>query len=489
MVRTRFAPSPTGYLHIGGARTALFNYLFAKNRGGQFVLRIEDTDQIRSTKEFSKQVISSLTWLGLLWDEGPGVEGPYGPYYQSLRKCIYQKYIDLLLEKGLAYPCFCSDEHLQKKKRESEALGIPNVYEGTCTVFDAKTVIQKKSLYEGKYVYRFRFPPKAGIVSFRDVLRGEMKIDSKLLGDFVILKSDGLPTYNFAVVIDDALMKITHVLRGDDHLTNTFRQVILYKYLGFELPEFYHISMICGADGSKLSKRHGAQSVLEFQEKGYLQEPLLNFLCLLGWTPEDFVEIMDFSTLIKKFDGKKFSKSPAIFDYDKLDFFNGQYIRSLSKEKSLNIFLPYLQDFFANFSQGKVFLQNKEILQNILEMVQNYCKTINDISKHLSMFIDELFAIDSVSISCVEEKNARSLLELSVSFLEEKDQQYFAVEILKELQLLAKQEYGIQGPQFFKPLRTAFCGKSEGIALDKLFTFFSKESLLYRLKKTLASLE
>lgn len=285
-VRTRFAPSPTGYLHIGGARTALFNYLYAKAKGGSFIIRIEDTDQERSTKESEKIILEALEWLGIKADEGPQEGGSYGPYRQSERLEIYKKYTQYLLERHLAYPCFCTDEELEAKQERSKKLGIPHVYDGKCRNLSAKEVEEK--IQKGiPYAIRFKVEPKEIVVD--DIVQGRVKFDSRLIGDFIIVKSDGFPSYNYAVVIDDYEMKITHVIRGVGHLSNTPRQILIHEALGLPLPKYAHISEIVGTDKKKLSKRRGATSVMFFKELGYLSEALVNYMALLGWYPEDAV--------------------------------------------------------------------------------------------------------------------------------------------------------------------------------------------------------
>ncbi|MCB1177725.1 MAG: glutamate--tRNA ligase, partial [Leptospiraceae bacterium] len=309
-VRTRFAPSPSGFLHVGGARTALFNYLYAKAKGGKFILRIEDTDQERSTEDSFKTIIESMKWLGLNWDEGPEIGGEYGPYKQSERLEIYKEYTEYLLKNNLAYRCFCTPEELEAKKKQSEALGIPNIYDGLHANMTEKE-IQEKLDAGIPYSIRFRVPHRTVVVD--DIIQGKVKFDTKLIGDFIIVKSDGFPSYNYAVVVDDHLMKISHIIRGVGHLSNTPRQILISEALGFPIPQLAHVSEIVGADGKKLSKRAGATSILAFKDLGYTSECFVNYMSLLGWTAEDGQEYLP-GIIEKTFDVARCSKSPSTFD-------------------------------------------------------------------------------------------------------------------------------------------------------------------------------
>jgi nondiscriminating glutamyl-tRNA synthetase len=317
-VRTRFAPSPTGYLHVGGARTALYNYLYAKKTGGKFVLRIEDTDQERSTDEALKMQVEDLKWLGLWWQEGPGHKdiaseiGDVGPYRQSARKPIYQKYAQQLLQSGKAFYCFCSDADLETKKKAAMAAGLPPHYDGTCRNIGLETAQKRLAAGESACV-RFNVgQPKDYVL--KDLIRGDVTFPSTMVGDFVILRTGGMPVYNFCCVIDDALMGITHVLRAEEHLSNTLRQMMLYESFGFGLPKFGHLSIILGPDRQKLSKRHGATSCNEYMKAGYLPEALKNFISLLGWSSPDGKEIMTEDEMIQQFSLDRFTPSAALIE-------------------------------------------------------------------------------------------------------------------------------------------------------------------------------
>ncbi len=342
-IRTRFAPSPTGFLHIGSIRTALFNYLFSKKNMGSFILRIEDTDIERSEKRFEEDIIENLEWLGLDWDEGPIKSqkyiGEYGPYRQSERKEIYKKYLEKLLEEKKAYYCFCTKEELEAKKQEQMSRGLPPRYNGKCAKLSEKEV-EKNLKQEKEYIIRFKIP--AENIELDDIIRGRVEFDTGLMGDIAIAKDLEAPLYNFVAVVDDYEMKISHVIRGEDHLSNTPKQILLQKALGFPHPKYAHLPLILGPDKSKLSKRHGVGSVLEYRKEGYLPEALINFLAFLGWNPGTEREVYSLNALIKDFSLDKVQKSGAILNFKKLDSLNGFYIRQKSLDKLTELCLPFL---------------------------------------------------------------------------------------------------------------------------------------------------
>ena len=337
-IRTRFAPSPTGFLHIGGVRTALFNYLFAKKQGGSFILRIEDTDVERSKPEFEKDILESLKWLGIIYDEGPDLRGQYGPYRQSDRLDIYEKYLKKLLEEDKAYYCFCPEEELEAQKQYQLSRGEAPKYSGKCRNLSKQEV--EKNLKEGRSsVIRLKVPDKK--IKFKDLIRGELEFNMGLVGDIVIAKNSRYPLFALAGVIDDFEMQISHVIRGEEHLSNTPKQILLQEALGFPKVEYAHLPMILGPDKSKLSKRHGATAVSDYRNQGYLPEALVNFMAFLGWNPGDEREIYSMNSLIKEFSLERVQKGGAIFNIKRLDFLNGFYIRNLSLEKLAEKCLPY----------------------------------------------------------------------------------------------------------------------------------------------------
>lgn len=330
-VRVRFAPSPTGNLHVGGARTALFNWLFARANKGRFILRVEDTDLERSTKASEEAMLRDLKWLGLDWDEGPDNGGEYGPYRQSERNDIYRTYAEQLLKSGQVYRCFCTDEELDAMRAEQEAKKLPPKYMGKWATASEEEI--EAELAKGTpFTYRFRVPENR-IITIKDLIRGEVKWNTDTLGDFVVLRSNGQPVYNFCVAVDDATMRISHVIRAEEHLPNTLRQMLIYEALGLQVPQFGHVSLILAPDRSKLSKRHGATSVGQFKEMGYLSEAMVNYLALLGWNDGTEEEIFSPQSLIEKFSIDRVTKSAAIFDNTKLGWMNGQHLRKLSEEE------------------------------------------------------------------------------------------------------------------------------------------------------------
>lgn len=344
-VRVRFAPSPTGKLHVGGARTAIFNWAFARANHGSFILRIDDTDPTRSTEENTQIILRAMRWLGLDWDEGPEVGGDFGPYAQTERAAMYREALEQLIAKGAAYPCFCTPEQLEEDRQAARARKDPfQGYQRRCRDLDPDEA--RKRIEAGEpHVWRIKVPLDRGDVVVNDAVHGQVTFAARELDDFVIFRSDGTPTYNFATVVDDAAMKITHVIRGDDHLSNTPRQVMVYEALGAPVPVFAHISMILGTDGKKLSKRHGATSVEEYRDAGYLSDAFVNYLALLGWSPDGETTIVPREALAKTFSLEHVSKNPATFDPKKLDWMNAEYINAMTDQNFANtILIPELID-------------------------------------------------------------------------------------------------------------------------------------------------
>ena len=336
--RVRIAPSPTGVLHIGTARTALFNYLFAKKYDGNFILRIEDTDKERSDAKYEKDIIDGLKWLGLEWTEGPEKDGKYGPYKQSERMPIYAKYLEKLLSEGKAYYCFCSEDELNTQKEYLRSIGQSLIYSGKCKDLSTQEVVEKLKNKE-PFIIRFKTPNRK--VKFKDLIRGDLEFDSSLIGDIAIAKSLTLPLYNFAVVVDDFEMKISHIIRGEDLLSNTPKQILIQEALGFSQPKYAHLPLILGSDKSKLSKRHGAVGLLEYKRKGYLPETMINFIAFLGWNPGTEKEIFSLKSLIKEFSLEKVQSGGAIFNIKRLEFLNAFYVRQKSVEKITEFCIPY----------------------------------------------------------------------------------------------------------------------------------------------------
>lgn len=476
-IRVRFAPSPTGPLHIGGARSALFNYLYAKQNNGDFILRMEDTDLERSTKESEENIKSSLKWLGIEWNEGIDVGGPHEPYRQTERLASYQKAVNQLMRDGYAYYCYCSEEECEAERRQLMDQGETPRYLGKCRNL---TEEQKRRLEEEgrKPVVRFRVPDHQTI-TIQDMVRGEVSFEAEGMGDYIIVKSDGIPTYNFAVVIDDAEMEVTHVIRGEEHLSNTPRQILIYNALGLKLPRFAHISLILGKDRSKMSKRHGSTSVVAYRNQGYLPEALINFLALLGWAPEGEEEIFSMARLTEIFSLDRVSKSPAIFDMEKLKWINGSYLRNIEPERLKMLALPYLQE--AGFVGQELTEEEDAWASLVIETLRNYLSCLGDIKERLEMFMGQ----------CVdfETEEARSVLlgesvpqVVNLFAAKMKEAEVLTPEAVKGILKQIRKDTGLGGSQVFMPLRVALTGQVHGPDLDKLVAILGKEVVMNRLK-------
>jgi nondiscriminating glutamyl-tRNA synthetase len=472
MTRLRFAPSPTGFVHVGNARTALFNFLHARRQEGKMVLRIEDTDVERSKKEYEENLIKDLKWLGLQWDEGPDVGGDFGPYRQSERVEIYRKYARQLVDSGHAYYCFCSPEELQKEKETAVDKDSMAGYPGKCRQLDSEE--SKKRVQAGEEAaIRFKIPKDTSIVFF-DLVREKVTFDANLLPDPVILRSTGIPAYNFSVVIDDHLMQISLVIRGEDHLSNTARQVLIYEALGFEKPKFAHLSMVMGADNTKLSKRHGSTSLLQFREQGYLPQALFNYLALLGWSPGGDTEVvLTKPQLIEKFNLKKVTKSAAIFDYQKLKWLNREHIRRLTDKELGEMMVPFMRQ--AGFD----FEENDEIIDWIgkaAKILSNYNYLLSEIAGDFKQFTTSEISQEIIG-SIKNSENASkviSILFAGISKISSPVEFEKVAEITKKIQLGT----GIKGKELYHPIRLALTGKDSGIELKDFIPLIEKGSML-----------
>ncbi len=467
MVKTRFAPSPTGYLHLGNARTAIFSYLFTRHHGGGFVLRIEDTDRERSKREYEEMLLKDLEWLGIEWDEF---------YRQSERFDIYREYVNKLLESGHAYPCFCTPEELDREREEAQRRGVAYRYSGKCRHLSPEEVEKLKR--EGKsFTIRFRVPDGRNIV-FEDLVKGHISINADDFGDFVIVRSDGSPTYNFVVVVDDALMGITHVVRGEDHIPNTPKQILIYEALGFEVPKFAHLPVILGEDRSKLSKRHGAVSVMNYREEGYLPEALFNYLCLLGWSPPGTErEIFSKEELIKLFDLKDVNSAPAVFNREKLRWMNGVYIREVvSLERLYESALPFLKRAGYDVS-------DEEYVKRVLERTRDAYDTFSEMVEKLRPFFVDDVEIPPELWSKLEDMRSYEVLS---AFLEKlKDRDIDTPEEVKKLAKEIQKELGVKPKEIWHSLRIALTGQLEGVGIDVLLSTLPKERIAYRIRRVL----
>lgn len=476
MVRVRFAPSPTGHLHIGGARTALFNLLFARRHGGTFILRIEDTDLKRSSYESEEVIIRDLQWLGIDWDEGVVKGGEFGPYRSTERRHIYKEYVDKLLKEGKAYYCYCTPEELEEERKNLLKKGQMPRYMGKCRCLSPEEI--KAFEEQGrKPVIRFKVPDDQLIV-VDDMVRGKVEFDSSGIGDFVIVKSDGIPVYNFAVVIDDYLMKITHVIRGEEHLSNTPRQILIYDALGMEIPKFAHVSLILGKDRTKMSKRHGATWVEQYRDEGYLPEAIINFLALLGWSPESEQEIFSMEELCRQFSLDRVAKNPAVFDIDKLKWMNGHYIRNSSTERITEMAIPYLLK--AGYIKERDAEERFSWLNDIVDAVKESLTVVSEVAEKTRLFFE-----DSVS---PEDDEAREVLKQDhiphlIEVFREKVKQApevdegFLNRVFKEIQ----KQTGIKGRKLFMPVRVLLTGQTHGPELGRILMILGKNSILKRL--------
>ncbi|KKL52494.1 hypothetical protein LCGC14_2284900 [marine sediment metagenome] len=506
-VRVRFAPSPTGELHIGGARTALFNWLFARHNKGKLILRIEDTDVVRSRENFSKSAMDSLRWLGLDWDEGPGKGGDYGPYFQSERLSIYQKYAGKLVEEKKAYLCYCTQEELEESNRKMRAKNELPRYDGHCRTLSPTQI---ENLEEKGRLPSIRFKvPEKGITYVEDLLRGKVSFANEMMGDFIILKSNKTPAFNFANVIDDALMRITCVIRGDDHLSNTPRQILLYKALNFENPQYVHIPMILGKDGAKLSKRHAATSVSSYRKKGYLPWALVNYLALLGWSTADSQQFFEKEELIEKFSLEKIGKSAAIFDSQKLRWMNGEYIRRMNLRDLTDGWRRYLEDTNTamqslstsvtmaettrleqekRVNMLKQFREMPSKMTKIIRLEQERIKTFSDIFEEANFFVDNNFDYDSVA---VDKRLKKDYVPLLLKEIRRRVEQLspFSEETLEGMARNLSKDFSLTTGQVFHPLRVSLTGKMKGPGLFELAVVLGKKEVLRRIDRTLEMLE
>lgn len=483
-IRVRIAPSPSGNLHVGTARTALFNYLFAKKNNGKFVLRIEDTDAERTSQAYIDNIFDSLKALGLNWDEGPDVGGPYGPYTQSERFDIYPKYVQELLDKGFAYECFCTPEELEAEKEEATKNKKAYVYSKKC---ENLTEEEKAKLRAEGRKPAIRFSVEKAqkafhdspIIHFEDLVKGDLHQDTSLIGDFVIMKSNGSPTYNFAVVIDDMLMKISHIIRGEDHISNTFKQILIYEALGAEVPKFGHLGMILAPDRSKLSKRHGATAVSEFVEKGYLTDALINFVALLGWAPSDGVEIKTVDEIAADFRINEVSSSNSIFEYDKLNWMNSHYIKMLDIEDLKERLKPFLTKYDLSSLTDEQYTKMVEITREPLTL-------LSDITDDVAYFFGKDVEIDpQVQADVLDTETSQEVLK---TFVEQaKDWEWTEENLHEKLEQFRGfyKEKGIKPKVTMWAIRAAVTGRTRGADMVGTLVVLGKDTSLYRANKAI----
>lgn len=483
-VRVRFAPSPTGRLHVGGARTALFNWLFARRHGGAFVLRIEDTDTERSGDEYLSSIQEALSWLGLDWDEGPGRPGPYGPYLQSQRIELYRRVAEELLEKGYAYRCYCTQQELAELRKQAFAQGKAFRYPGICRHLSPAEAARREA--EGRAPVIRIIVPEEGQTVVNDLIRGQVVFDNSSLDDFIIMKSNGMPAYNFACVVDDHYMAITHVIRAEEHLSNTPRQLWIYRACGFPEPAFAHVPMILAPDRSKLSKRHGATSVEEFREEGYLPEALVNYLCLLGWTPGDNREIMPLKDILAEFSLDRVARTAAIYDVKKLTWMNGHYLREAELDRIVDLSLPFLRA--RGYVAECVSDEQMRYVRRVVEAVRDRVKTLAEVADASSYFFTSDFEYEEKGVKKhFLRQGVATLLRAAVSTLSQLDT--FDKETIERAYRSLADDLGVAAGELIHPTRLAVSGRTMGPGLFDILEILGREETLKRMERAIAFIE
>ncbi len=483
-VRVRFAPSPTGFLHVGGARTALFNWLLARQQQGVFVLRIEDTDMARSTAASVEGILEGMRFLGMDWDEGPEQGGSFGPYLCSERLHLYREYADKLEAAGRAYPCFCTSEELDAMREAARAAKREPKYDGRCRHLTAEQRDEKRAAGRTSVL---RFAANFdGQTIVDDQIRGRVVFDNRLLDDFVIFKTDGMPTYNFAVVIDDALMEISHVIRGEDHLSNTPKQIQLYEALGFAVPQFAHIPMILGPDKTRLSKRHGATSVTQFRDEGYLKEAMVNYLALLGWGYDDSQTVFSTEELIAKFALERVSKNPAVFDLKKLEWLNGVYVRDMD----LDTLLSEAQPFFhrASLVDNPPTAEQTAAMRQVLAVLQPRLKRLDEIYQAASYFFQEVTEYDEKAArKGLLKPGSKEILTYLAERLAGLDG--FDEEMLKPVFAAAMEQFQCKLGDVMQPVRVAVTGTNSSPSMYEVLPILGRDTTVGRLRNAVKFIE
>ncbi|MCH1626106.1 glutamate--tRNA ligase [Fredinandcohnia quinoae] len=481
-IRVRYAPSPTGHLHIGNARTALFNYLYAKNQNGKFIIRIEDTDKKRNIEGGEESQLTFLKWLGVEWDEGPDIGGVYGPYRQSERNEIYRKHYEELLEKGLAYKCYCSEEEIEKEREEQAARGETPHYSGKCRNLSKEE--QEAFEKEGRLPsIRFRVP--AGkVYQFNDMVKGDISFESAGIGDYVIVKKDGTPTYNFAVAMDDHLMGISHVLRGEDHISNTPKQIMIYEAFDWDVPTFAHMTLIVNESRKKLSKRD--ESIIQFIEQyknlGYLPEALFNFITLLGWSPVGEEEIHSKDEFINIFDSNRLSKSPAVFDTNKLKWMNNQYIKKLNLDQLVEIALPHLVK--AGLVDENMNEEQQQWARDLIGLHQEKMNYGAEIVELTELFFKNEIDYEEEAKEVLAGETVPQVLQ---AFVEEIDGlETFSSDEIKAAIKAVQKATGQKGKNLFMPIRVAATGQIHGPDLPEAIHLLGKEKIKSRIQSLIS---
>ncbi|GHI00519.1 glutamate--tRNA ligase [Neobacillus kokaensis] len=476
-IRVRYAPSPTGHLHIGNARTALFNYLFARNKGGKFIIRIEDTDKKRNIEGGEESQLKYLKWLGMDWDESVDVGGEYGPYRQSERNEIYETYYKQMLGNGQAYKCYCTEEELEAEREAQMERGETPQYSGKCRHLTAEDRARLES--EGREPSIRILVPEGKTYTFDDMVKGVVSFESEGMGDWVIVKKDGTPTYNFAVTIDDYLMKISHVLRGDDHISNTPKQLMVYEALGWEPPIFGHMTLIVNESRKKLSKRDESiiQFIEQYEELGYLPEAIFNFITLLGWSPAGEEELYSKEEFIQLFDANRLSKSPALFDKQKLTWMNNQYMKKVDLDRVVELALPHLMK--AGRVQENLSAEERDWVRSLVELLQEKMSFGAEIVELSDLFFKEQVDFEDEAKEVLAGEQVPEVLK---AFSEELDQlEGFQAEGIKAAMKAVQKSTGQKGKNLFMPIRAAVTGQTHGPDLPKSIELLGKEKVQQRI--------
>lgn len=474
-VRVRFAPSPTGTLHLGGARTAIYNWAFARRNGGSFVLRIDDTDPERSTDENVAQILTSLRWLGIDWDEGPEVGGDHGPYFQMQRAGNYHAALDEMKSSGAAYPCFCSAEELASKREMAREAGGVSGYDRTCRSISGDVASARVAAGE-PHVWRLAVPLDHGPVIVDDAVRGRTEFPIEAMDDLVLARTDGTPTYNFATVVDDADMEMTHIIRGDDHLTNTPRQILIFEALGRAVPRYAHLSMIWGADGKKLSKRHGATSLEAYEEMGYLPEAVLNYLALLGWSLDGETTIVPRDVLTANFSLDRISSNPAIFDLEKLEWMNGMYLRDLDAGAFVDAITPWLVR--AELTTADEIAARREWFLALAPLVSERIKRLDEVADKVRFFFVEPTINESTRDKVLAKDGAAQALDAAQDVL---STTRFVAEDIEVALRAIPETTGVKAKVAFQAIRVAVTGSSVSPPLFESLELLGQERSLARI--------
>lgn len=476
-VRVRFAPSPTGHLHVGVARTAILNWLFARHHDGTFILRIEDTDQARSTKASEQMILDDLRWLGLDWDEGPEIGGDYGPYHQMERIDMYQRVAQELLDTGRAFRCFVSQEEIDANREKAIAEGRSSTFRSPYR--DAEPSVWQAKLDAGEQpTIRIKVPDSLEGITFNDHIKGEVSFKADTIPEFVLLRANGVPSYNFSVVVDDALMKISHVIRGDDHLTNTPKQILIYQAMGWDIPEFAHTPMILGEDRTKLSKRHGSVSIGQFMEEGYLPHALVNFLSLLGWSSESEEEILSLERLIKEIDLERVSGKSAIFDRTKLNWMNGVYIRQMSDDDFVEQAKPFMEK--AGYP-----VVDADVTRRVLLSIKDKIETLAHISDHLDVYFADELTLENEEAEAIAHNEANQAI-FKTFVREARKAAQLDLNAFRDIVKVVQQETGIKGKALWMPIRVGLTGQTHGPDLPLIVEVLGRDKCIARMEQAIS---